>query len=91
MPLLWLSVPTGPDGASDRGVLERNAIALLSEVAGGEPVDTASWLGRHAAAAKVRQSSLWNVNHVNDRFDPHSLDLLEMYIAMSADSGRTHS
>ena len=30
MPFLWLAVPTKPDGSSDRGIIERNSIALLS-------------------------------------------------------------
>lgn len=79
MPFLWLSVPTRPDGSSDRGFLERNSIAILSTLAGGEEVASPNWLGRHAVAPKVRESSLWNVNHVDDEFEPSSLDLLQAY------------
>jgi hypothetical protein len=30
MTFLWLAVPSRPDGSSDRGLIERNSIALLS-------------------------------------------------------------
>ena len=79
MPLLWLSVPTRPDGTSDRGLLERNLIALLSTLTGGGEEASPSWLGRDAVAPKVRGSSLWNVNHVDDAFEPRTLDLLQSY------------
>jgi hypothetical protein len=80
MPFLWLSVPTRPDGSSDRGLLERNSIALLSTLAGGEEAASSTWLGRHAVAPKVRESSLWNVNHVDDAFDSGALDVLQSYV-----------
>ena len=79
MPFLWLSVPTRPDGSSDRGVLERNLIALLSTLSGRGEAASANWLGRNAVAPKVRGSSLWNVNHVDGAFDPNTLDLLQSY------------
>lgn len=80
MPFLWLSVPTHSDGTSDRGLLERNLIALLSTLAGGTDDASSTWLGRYASASKVRQSSLWNVNHVGDRFDPGTLEVLRSYV-----------
>ena len=30
MPFLWLAIPTRPDGSSDRALIERNTIAMLS-------------------------------------------------------------
>lgn len=84
MPFLWLSVPTRPDGSSDRGLLERNTIALLSTFAGGGEATSPTWLGRHALAPKVRESSLWNVNHVDDAFEPRVLELLHSYVRMTA-------
>jgi hypothetical protein len=80
MPFSWLSVPTRPDGSSDRGLLERNLIALLSTLAGGDEAASTTWLGRHAVAPKVRESSLWNVNHVDDAFEPSTLDVLQAYV-----------
>jgi hypothetical protein len=65
MPLLWLDVddPAGPK--SDRGAIETGAIALLSNL-DREPIDppSAGWLGRRAHSRLVRESGLWNVNHV---------------------------
>ncbi|MDE0453705.1 MAG: hypothetical protein OXJ63_00160 [Gammaproteobacteria bacterium] len=71
MPFLWLPVidETGP--RSLRGYIERNAIALLSnyeKTAIDPPSD--SWLGRHCTREKVRESGLWNSNHVNEEYDP---------------------
>jgi hypothetical protein len=84
MPFLWLDVPTRPDGGSDRGLLERNTIALLSTLAGGSEAASPTWLGRHAIAPKVSGSSLWNVNHVDDAFEPSVLDLLQSYVRTTA-------
>ncbi len=75
MPFLWLPVEdaAGPD--SDRGLIERNATALLSNPAACrlDPPSPA-WLGRHAPAAAVRASGLWNVRHVGEGWDPAFLD-----------------
>lgn len=62
-------------------MLEANAIALLSN-RGKEPTDPPSlhWLGRFADRAVIRESGLWNVQHVDYTSDPAFLDLLEAYI-----------
>jgi len=76
MPLLWLAVDGGPDdGRAMRHRLESNSIALLSNArrAGDEePIDPASatWLGAFSAKPEVSKSGLWNVNHVDERYDP---------------------
>jgi len=66
MPFLWLSVP----GRADRGYLESSSIALLSCIAGGLDQPSASWLGGHAERPEIRQSGLWNVQHVSSPYDP---------------------
>ena len=76
MPFLWLAVPSRPDDSSDRGFLERNAIALLSCAAGGPDKPSSGWLGSHAASRKVRDSGLWNADHVEDSYDPAFLDVV---------------
>jgi len=76
MPFLWLAVPSRPDGSSDRGRIERNTIALLSCLTGGPDQPTASWLGHHATITRIRQSGLWNSNHVDENYDPAYLQLL---------------
>ncbi|MDF2374574.1 MAG: hypothetical protein P1V21_27715 [Rhizobiaceae bacterium] len=76
--LLWLSIPdeTGPN--SQRGYIERNAIALLSnyEKPAIDP-PSKTWLGTHCNRKRVRQSGLWNSNHVNETYDPNFLSVFE--------------
>ena len=55
-------------------------IALLSTLTGSGEGASAEWLGHHAVAPKVRGSSLWNVNHVDETFDPDVLDVLQSYV-----------
>jgi hypothetical protein len=66
MPFLWLSVPE----REDRLYLERNSIAFPSCLAGGQDPVSAGWLGYDAARFEIRESGLWNVQHVYDRYDP---------------------
>lgn len=75
MPFVWLEVPDAPGPASLRAYIEANAIGLLSN-RGREPVDppSSSWLGRHADADAIRESGLWNVNHVDRECDPDFLN-----------------
>jgi hypothetical protein len=76
MPFLWLPVPNHPNGASDRGYIEKDSIALLSCRTGGADQPSSGWLGRHANSEKIRQSGLWNSNHVDDQYEPRYLVVL---------------
>ena len=78
MPLLWVDVPDEPGPSSARHHLEAGAIGLLSNFQ-RPAIDSASpgWLGRAAKSAKVRESGLWNVDHVDNGYDPAFLDLLD--------------
>jgi hypothetical protein len=76
MPFLWLSVP----GRADRGYLESNSIALLSCLTGGPDLPGASWLGRYAERAEIRESGLWNVDHVYGRYEPVFLQRLAQLV-----------
>jgi len=79
MPLLWVGVLDEPGPKSQRGYIERNAIALLSNCRSrGEPIDppSASWLGQWAASRQIRCSGLWNVTHVMGGYDSDFLDVL---------------
>ena len=76
MPFLWLNVGDAPGSESERGVIERNAIALLS----GHREPPANWLGRHSDRDPVRRSGLWNNQHVGENWDPSFLDLMEKWI-----------
>jgi hypothetical protein len=76
MPFLWLPVPDKPGGGSHRGYLESNSIALLSAHAGAADPPSTGWLGRDSAEAEIRESGLWNVLHVDARYDPKFLEVL---------------
>lgn len=78
MPFLWLAVDDTPGPESLRGYLERNAIALLSnkDKPALDPPSSA-WLGNHCPRDRVRNSGLWNQNHVDEAYEPAFLDVLE--------------
>lgn len=85
MPFLWLDVPDAPSPHSDRAYLERNCIALLSNI--GKPsIDPPSrrWLGLKSSEITVRKSGLWNTNHVEDSYENAFLDKLEKYVSMQS-------
>ena len=78
MPFLWLDVNDPPGPKSNRGLIERNAIALLSgyrQPAADGP--STQWLGHHSDRERVRLSGLWNNNHVDEAYDPSFLDAME--------------
>jgi hypothetical protein len=77
-PFLPVALDDEPSADSDRASLERNAIALLSNVE-ERSIDPRGdgWLGRYSRSREIRDSGLWNVNHVDERYDEGSLDLLE--------------
>ncbi|WP_369682185.1 hypothetical protein [Haladaptatus sp. AB618] len=81
LPFLWLNVDDEPSADSQRAYIERNTIALLSNYQ-QEPIDSRSddWLGKYSRSEKIRQSGLWNVNHVDETYDPSFLDTFEEYI-----------
>ena len=78
MPITWLRVEDPPGLGSERGYVERNSIALLSN-AGRDAVDlpSADWLGLHSGREAVRSSGLWNSNHVGEVHDAGFLGRLE--------------
>lgn len=79
--LLFLEVPDNPGPSSARGTIERNSIALLSNYTSPTAdVPSPLWLGHHSGRDRVRRSGLWNNNHVDEHFDPLSLNILEASI-----------
>jgi len=70
MEFLWLDVADEAGPGSDRGTIERNSIALLSnfERPSVDP-PSAAWLGRFSSRELVRRSGLWNSNHVRESYD----------------------
>ncbi|MCY3597132.1 MAG: hypothetical protein OXG71_06795 [Rhodospirillales bacterium] len=81
MPFLWLGIDDPPGPASLRGVIERNAIALLSH-ASGPAVDPPSgrWLGAFSDRERVCASGLWNNRHVAETHDSSFLDAMNALI-----------
>lgn len=81
LPFLWVSVDDEPGSESDRSFIERNAIALVSN-AGGESIDPRNddWLGHHSPVSDIRESGLWNINHVQEECRPEFLDTLAEYV-----------
>lgn len=77
MSVLWVDVPDTPGPKSNRGLIERNAIGLLSNHLC--PIDKASegWLGRYSHREDIQSSHLWNLNHVREPYSPLFLDTLE--------------
>lgn len=81
MPFLHLAIDDMPGSKSDRGYIERNAIALLSNWE-KPPLDTPSgnWLGHDCHRERVRGSGLWNQNHVDESYDPQFLNRMETLV-----------
>lgn len=81
--VLLITVPGLSDKNNDRAYLEQNLIALLSN--GCSPLDPPSceWLGLNSAKREIRKSGLWNVNHVEQPFDPGFLDVLDYYVSVT--------
>ena len=78
MTLLFVSAPDASGPESARGIIERNAIALLSNYRAATPDRPGSnWLGKFIGRDRVRRSGLWNNNHVDEKYDPAFLGLLE--------------
>lgn len=79
MPFLWVGIDDEPGPLSDRGLIERSTIAMLSCALTDPPSPT--WLGHWANRPVIRSSGLWNVNHIGERPDPAALDRLEYWIS----------
>jgi len=77
-PFLWVEVDDEPSADSDRAYIEKNAIALLSNFE-DRTIDPRAegWLGKYSRSQEIRESGLWNVNHVEEQYDADFLDLLE--------------
>ena len=78
LPFLWLSIEDAPGPDSRRGIIERNSIALLSEIKNPPIMD--DWLGNFSDRERVQRSKLWNNNHVDENYDPDFLVLFEKLV-----------
>ncbi|MEO5331114.1 MAG: hypothetical protein H7839_03760 [Magnetococcus sp. YQC-5] len=77
MTFILLPVPDAPNPNSNRGIIERNSIALLGSC---HDIPSTTWLGHHSGRQKVRSSGLWNINHVCEIYDQEFLVLLERLV-----------
>jgi hypothetical protein len=84
MPFLWINVPDAPSRKSDRACLELNCIALLSNFE-RPSIDPPSpnWLGLQSSKSTIRESGLWNTNHVEKYHAPAFLERLRAYVGGS--------
>lgn len=81
LPFLWVKIDDEPGPESDRAYIERNALALVSNL-DKEPIDSRDeeWLGHHSPVEDIQESGLWNIDHVSEQYDPDFLDTLAGYI-----------
>jgi hypothetical protein len=77
LPVLWVAVPDEASPTSERSIIERNAIALLSQDAQRSVMPANRWLGEYSPRREIRESRLWNLNYVDDDYDPSFLTLLK--------------
>lgn len=75
MSVVCVPIDDDPGPASLRGDVERNAIALVSNL-GRPALDAPSpaWLGRGSASPEIRESGLWNVNHARETHAPEFVE-----------------
>lgn len=78
--VVGVEVDDAPGPTSDRAYIERNSIGLLSKAAKHFDGPTEGWLGLCSDREVIRDSGLWNVDHVDFTYDPAFLDILERHI-----------
>lgn len=85
LPFLWIKVDDEPGPESNRAYLERNLIALVSnyDKPAIDPRNDA-WPGNFSQSPMIRKSGLWNVNHVNEPYDPAFLHTLGEHISVTS-------
>lgn len=83
MSLLWLAIGDEPSATSDRAYIEQNAIALIAGDTGPLDLPSPSWLGRYSSRYEISRSGLWNINYVNDCYDPRFLQTMAVYVDMT--------
>lgn len=85
LPFLWVEVDDTPGPQSDRAYIERNAIALVSNYR-KESIDPRQegWLGRESPRVEIGESGLWNINHVEEQYDPAFLEALSERVMATA-------
>lgn len=90
LPFLWLELDDEPGPDSNRAYVEQNSIALVSNF-DSPTVDprSSNWLGKYSPVDEIRESGLWNINHVSEAYDSDFLDFLEQLIDRTGSSTLT--
>jgi len=78
--VIVLSVNDEASPNSDRAKLEKNLIALISAKNNNSEKNSNKWLGKKSPRNEIRESSLWNIDYVDDKFDEKCFKILEKYI-----------
>jgi hypothetical protein len=78
-----IDVPGVSAKTNDRAYIEQNLIALFSNKC--KPLDPPGyrWLGNQSDKREIRKSGLWNVNHVDQRFDAEFLHVFNYYVSVT--------
>ena len=86
LPFLWVAIDDDPSPSSDRAYIERNAIALVSNYQ-KDPIDPRGdgWLGKDSPRDEITDSGLWNINHVDEQYDPMFLEKLTAAIEQTGE------
>ncbi len=81
MSVLWLKIDDDAGTSSHRAYLERNLIGLLAGNS-DEIIDPPStkWLGQASPDLRIRQSGLWNLQHLNYLYEDQFLDMFDQYV-----------
>lgn len=80
--VVWLGIDDEPGPESMRGVVERGSIALLAEAFRSGHISAGpDWLGRYSDRPAVRDSALWNQNHVYEAWSPSFLAPMRSIVA----------
>jgi len=87
MSILWVNVDDEPGPDSERAFIERSVIALLATV-GRHDSPSPDWLGRYSARQEIRESGLWNLNHLGASFDNKVFDVLERCVRRTIEAHR---
>lgn len=80
MTVLWIAVDDSPGPDSERRLIERGAISLLSNARSIDP-PSSGWLGHRSPKPAIRTSGLWNVEHVADAPEPRFIEVLSRRMA----------
>lgn len=78
--IVVLDIDDPSSATSDRAIIEKNTIALLSCINYSFDFSSTNWLGHYSNKQEIRKSSLWNVNYCNSDFDNVLFTLLDKYV-----------